>query len=204
METDIRIQDFIRYLGHDPLLVEYPVWFHDRRVFKYSQGGQPRVSKIRPEDEKAYIELEKAQLRFPFNGIHCISYDTNNGLFALDMPWLGLSMSHLSDIILGYDEYYDFDGTLQPLYGFNRDEIDRLIDDLTSRMYNFASNYGLVHNDLFANGAPNNIVFIPGTSYLSLIDPEAFCEYSENSWQIFLNRMEQVRIFMYEYLTPNS
>jgi len=199
MEIDTRIQNFIQYLGHDPLLVEYSVRFADRRVFQYSTDESLRVCKIRPESEKAYKEIENAQKWFPYNGIQDVHHTASEGLIALDMPWLGLSLSALSDIALGYLDYYDQHDQPFIFKGFAPLQIGLLIEELNDRMSRFASTHGLVHGDLYA-GAPNNLLYLPGSDHLTIIDPEAFSTLDNNSWGRYCEQMNNVHQYMMDYL----
>lgn len=199
MEGDFGISDFIRYLGHNPLLLTYPVRFRDRCVFQYSRDSQLRVCKIRPESDHSYHEYDKGKAWFEYNGIVDFHYMANRGLFALDMPWLGETLSNLENIMLGYDDTYNGPS----FYGFTPEYGEALISELVNRMHNFAQRYGLVHNDLFAD-APNNILYLPGTNYLTIIDPEAFTTCDKESWERFTHQMGRVRSYMFDYLVTNK
>jgi len=195
VEISPRIYSFIEHLGHDPLLLTYPVRFKDRCVFQYSRLKMLRVCKIRPESEHSLEEFEKALAWFQFNFIQDFSYTSRDGLSALDMPWMGETLCNLENILSGYvtDEYYP------SFEGFSHETVDSMISELTYRMHQFANLHGMVHNDLFA-GAPNNILFLPGTTYLSIIDPEAFVTLSDYSWNTFVQHIRQVHEYMHDFL----
>ncbi len=195
--TQLEIESFARSLGlpigESTIKEIYPVIHEDRRVFRVVTDGIDSVFKIRPLNDKATEEFQKAvelidfynHERRGFSFTPPVLHSTHN-YAVIQLPWMGIDFNRLlgnMDLVsMGYEPDND-----TPL--LDVDQIRGLLEVFRQEQMMFAKDYKLIHGDLFQHGAPNNVVYHPDYQRLFPVDCEAYGKLSAETHIRFINQM---------------
>lgn len=173
----------------------------DRVVFRMfdKASGKDSVVKVRKDDLHSELEVEKiralvASYRFSGGHFDTVSVRKTDGKVAIEMPYLGKSLS-----AIGQDMDLDkYEGNSDGFRGFSPALIEDLLKRLDADQMHFADNYGLIHGDLIQpHFAPSNVVYNQGLNRLLLVDGEAMTLNTDESRAQFLEQIDSVKEWMY-------
>lgn len=161
-------------------------------VFGYTNElGEPRVKKLvteMPEDDR---EFRLAQEWYSFLGLD-VSVSKQDSITEVDMPWLGFDLGRLRSELQLNSKLGIFNSGFQ---GIEESHAITLLDNSYYLLEKFYSVHNLVFDDLH----PENVLYSPELDYFPFIDTGSFCLGNPRRWNNFRKNFD----LSIEYVTDN-